>query len=418
MSFRTFLRNLSTEKNLNIITGEVNKTNNRNSTFLLDSIKQYDNTIKRLSSAKALIDLVVKEIGNGISKKTILEMFGILKKLFEKGVRNYEGSDSAIQADYKNIRKPIIELYGKDSDIYKKSITNMKFDQVKWKTNNADYNKAVADKNSNRIQFSDIDIYKIMNDIKNNPKQDFINLSIAAQLSSGSRINEILTMASYKPLKDRDNYVEQIGISKQNHKEESKQRKHIIKPILHYSVSEFLDMIDKIREQQKIPIKKIKEGSLTHDAYSRSQNGKINARIKKMFNDKNMTSHMLRKIYGNMSYNIFGNKNKTSLISHLSDVLGHQEKSLNVAMAYNTVKITTSKLEIKEHKEDKPIADRHTQIPANLKIRDGKGYERLKQTIKIMELKGVKITALALRNLGYGAKLTGQYMKEMKNKKK
>ena len=164
VAFRTWLRGLSQPKNLETIRKEVQSSKRRNSQFLIDYVKEYNPEIKRASSAKALVDVVVQKFTEGMPDKTILEVFGILKKVFE-AIRSYDGSDSALQNDYKEIRKPIIKNFGNPSKMYTKSIELMRFDQGKWATNREEAQKKVAEKNKSKVQFKDSYVYEVMDNI-------------------------------------------------------------------------------------------------------------------------------------------------------------------------------------------------------------------------------------------------------------
>ena len=77
-------------------------------------------------------------------------------------------------------------------------------------------------------------------------------------------------------------------------------------------------------------IEDIKNGKITDYEFSQDCNSKINRRITKLLGEKE-ASHTLRKIYGYMAYQQYANKDDVSESSYLSNVLGHDLKSLDVS---------------------------------------------------------------------------------------
>ena len=49
-------------------------------------------------------------------------------------------------------------------------------------------------------------------------------------------------------------------------------------------------------------------------------------------------------------------------------------------------------------------------VPRNLKIRNGKAGERLAETVRVLELKGLPVSNKILRSYGYGAKTVKEFL--------
>ena len=449
VAFRTWLRGLSQPKNLEIITKEVQSSKKRNSQFLIDYVREYDPNIRRASSAKALVDVVVQKFTDGMPDKTMLEVFGLLKKVFE-AVRSYDGSDSALQVDYKEIRKPIIKKYGNPSKMYTKSIELMRFDQNKWATNREEAQKKVAEKNKSKVQFKDSYVYEVMDNISATD-DSWASLSILAQLATGCRSGEILSYSSFSPVEGKEGWVRQDGVSKQEHKMKAKQREYVEKPVLHISVEQFINVVNNIRDQLANDIKRFKGD---HYKLSSSKNPTINRKVKHFFKDHpnvdQLTSHTMRKIYGNLSYHSFANKSEESEQSWLSRMLGHQEGVLQVATSYSVVHVNSKEqtqtsantaigdLNAKNKTTEQAIAELSTRleelsiqinskkkvdkvetfvdVPRNSKLRNGRVLDRLKKSVKVMETKNMDINSKTLRSLGYGTAVIKTFMGTYKAK--
>jgi integrase len=380
MSFRTWLRSVKD------ITDDK---------ILFEKVKDYDPSVKiKTSGVRALQALVCKKIPT-LNEKTTVEMFKILNSL----VPNLS-SDSTVQNVFVQLRKCVKATHGEDSDVTRKAYTVMRFNQIKWKQQRAEYQAKVVAKNNDKRQFNESKIYKVMDYIKDTKTTpDHIDLAIALQLASGGRISEILSYAKFKPSKKK-HYVVQTGILK------SKERKTITKPIIHFTVPEFMAMFRKLREKLVVEIRKIKQGTITDYKLSQDSNSKINRRISKYFGE-HMASHDLRKAYANMAFNQYADKTKVSEAAYLSDILGHAKDSLDVSTSYSTVSVVKSDEDEPEREEENP---RDVVVPRNLPLRDGKSGERLAETVRIMRLKRLPLSNKILRSYGYGAKTVKEFL--------
>jgi hypothetical protein len=437
VAFRTWLRGLAQHQNLEIIAKEVQDSKRRNSQFLIDYIKKYDPEIKRASSAKALVDVVIQKFTQGMPEKTTLEVFGLLKKIFE-AVRSYEGSDSALQMDYKEIRKPIIKKFGNPSKMYTKSIELMRFDQDKWTSNRTEAIKKVAEKNKNKMQFKDVEIYNIMDRILSGANS-WSDLTVLCILACGARSGEVLSYSKFEPIEGKKGWVRQTGVLKQDHKDKSRQRETVEKPLVHITVSQFMSAIASIREQLSDDIKRFK----TAYELSQSKNSSVNRRVQYYFADhpnvNDIHSHTCRKIWSNIVYNLFADKAKESEQSFIADMLGHETGKLGVATSYSTVHVNTTpkdnvpspknntdkaiemlterlgQIELTLTNNGEPEFDK--SIPRNSNLRDGNGMQRLKVSVKAMGKRNITVNRKSLANLGYGTKLIKLYFDTQKAKK-
>ena len=381
MSFRTWLRSVKD------ITDDK---------ILFEKVKVYDPSVKiKTSGVRALQALVCKQIPT-LNEKTTIEMFKILNTLVPA-----VASDATTQNVYVALRKCVKARWGEDSNVTQKSYSVMRFNQIKWRQQRAEYQAKVVARNNDKRQFNESKIYEVMDYIKDTKTTpDHIDLAIALQLASGGRISEILSYANFKPSKKK-HYVVQTGILK------SKERKTITKPIIHFTVPVFMTMFRELREKLVVEIRKIKRGTLTDYALSQDNNSKINRRISKYFGE-HMASHDLRKAYANMAFNQYADKTKVSEAAYLSDILGHAKDSLDVSTSYSTVSVVKSEEDEPEREEENP---RDVVVPRNLPLRDGKSGERLAETVRIMRLKGLPVSNKILRSYGYGAKVVKEFLK-------
>ena len=387
VSFRTFIR---TVKDI---------TDDK---ILHEKVKQYDPKIKiKKSGVRALQEVVIKEIP-ALGEKSTIEILKMLNVLVPA-----VSAKNTVQNVYVQIRKAIKLRWGEDSNVTSKAYTAMQYDRESWRKDREIYNQKVNEKNKNKRVFDKQQIFSIMDKIKNLEAPNYIDLAIGCCLASGSRIGEVLSFAEYSKSKE-PHYILQKGILK------SKSRTEIVKPVVHYTVEEFLSLHKKLRNMVLNDIRKIQKGDMTHYDFSQTMNSKINTRIGKYFNDKSVNSHDLRKIYASLAYDIYADKSKVSESSFLSEILGHQEGS-SVHRSYSVVGVVESKKEDDSIEKDEEKQNTEDMVvPRNIKRRDFKSMERLAETVRILELKGMTVSNKILRDYGYGALVVSVFMKSPK----
>ena len=226
--------------------------------------------------------------------------------------------------------------------------------------------------------------------------EDPLDLAIGLQLACGGRVSEILSYGTFSESKT-EHYVIQKGILKQRGPD---RREEVEKPIIHYTRFQFFAMLHKLREKLKKKIDDIKKGKSTHYELSQEYNNKINNRVRSLFGE-DLHSHDLRKIYANLSYDLFADKAKTSESSWISNVLGHSPNSLEVSKSYSVVSLVD-------------VPKDETIIPRNTKARDGHAYDRLLKTVEALQKNEMPIDSRVLKSYGYGSSTVEQYFKGRK----
>jgi hypothetical protein len=442
-TYRTFVRDLSTEESLAIISREVkNQSNKKNSPYLLKKVLQFNPEIKNISSSQAFANAVANAIEAGISYKNLLDSFGKLQLICEAS-RSYAKFGSSLESLYKIIRKPIREKYGLDSTQYRTSIRLMKFSPEIWSARQIAYTTMVSQRNRDRINFESTKIYEIMDEILTNDPS-WSSLVILAQLSIGGRSDEIISFSNFSAVEGQPNMIRQDNISKQSGKREGQKRTFVIKPVFHLNVYTFLAVMKSIREQLANDIIKFKG---RHYELSNSKNGSINRKIKKYFSYrddvKKITSHTMRGIYASCAYQVFANKQTHSENAYLSDVLGHQEGQIAVASSYSHIIVNFSdstpavdEMNSRTDTQHDIIEDLRLKVEAleisinskkciavtteikidnrNSCIKDGRVYQRLMGAIEELNDKGILITRKRLVELNFGSAVISRYFKECK----
>ena len=368
---------------------------------LLTFMKKYDPTTTRKSGIRELQDYTIALIKNNINDATLIELFGVLHVLTPR-----IAGDALLQDVYHKIRRAVIDRYGRDSTLHKKSLTSMRFDQTKWRANKKAYIKKVAQRNREPIEFQFNIIRSVVERIYTS--SDLVDRVILALLCSGARVGEVLYKASFKrpPTSktskgdEPTHYVIQQGILK------SKTLTELTKPILFIDVNYFIRVV----RQLKIDLLAVGiDSAETATAFIPT----INRRTKKYFNDEKIHTHDLRKIYANIAFQVYAKKEKDT--AYVSDVLGHDRDSVQVSTSYLTLNVNMTDDDRAFVKSNlQPIQPIFITVPRNTKQRDGQQLERLKLTVDAMRANDERITARTLKLYGYGSRIISDYLKGLK----
>ncbi len=178
--------------------------------------------------------------------------------------------------------------------------------------------------NANRDVIYSNDVYSAI-EMGFDPIASWEQQAIALQIMVGSRVNEILNgISKFSEFKHKDgNWIHVVGVSKDKELRGdlsgAVDSKFVIdKPLIARKSAEFLDLYKKFREAYD-------PGEFElQNAIKR-----INNQLKSYFpksKPKTFTSHALRRVYSNLSYELVGRlqPGHPSLTSWTSRVLGHQ----------------------------------------------------------------------------------------------
>jgi len=367
MSFRKFVRELKVLNTEPEIIAKINES--------------YPN-IDITSPARKLEAILIDNI-KGTPERNINEMLKVVNIILP-----IIATDSTIQTIFVNIRKAIKARFNDDANpTVKASYKVMRFDQEKWHANRVRYAEKVVSENRNKRIIPLSKVIEVMELVKDSIGP--VDLAIGLQLSIGSRISEILSVSNFEEAKN-ENEVVQTNILKQRGNDI---RTHITKPVIHYTRAHFFTMLTKLRHSLNA-----RHYNHSHTDLSEKYNHQINNRIRSLFN-LDITSHDLRRIYANLSYNIFADKTRISEAAWISDILGHERTSMNTAASYSTISIV-----------DQPIIESN-DIPRNTKSRDGHTLFRLLKTVEALEKNNMSVSARILKSYGYGSLIVDKYMK-------
>jgi len=205
-------------------------------------------------------------------------------------------------------------------------------DAIEWKK---EQEKITDLKNITTINIYETDIKKIYEYLKSsNHRTDKILLCL---LLTGCRVIEILHLAEFQKVKYNTNSILQIGTSKNlEDKKDNKDKTHIIKPILFNHNVE--DLLEKIKD--------VRSTIYTNDRVEITNrfSKRLNQKLKKIFTElkinypvEKVVNHLLRKIYVNYCYMLYGRYTQRSPLNYYKQLLGHH--SYRSLKNYTTIKI-------------------------------------------------------------------------------
>ena len=309
---------------------------------------------------------------------------------------------------FSELRQILKQRFGDDSKIVKKHQrlgVSHKEHNLKQKIAKENRKERLED----RVQISDKEALEILH--KHSASNDVFENLIAIQLATGSRFIEATRLSAFKPSK-REGFVKIVGIAKKPEEKVTMER-----PILGLDLDELLELVKRVRKELKQKYPNFE--SLDNDALTKKLLNRVNNRIKDMEIEGVNSSHMLRKIYANLTYKLLSQDERRKIDQHqwIQSILGHT--SIDTSASYANVKINKGGSKIvnaedierkfdevdeKDKTQDRQIEGLEAKVQ-NLKPQEkkevasqkGGAIERAKQVMEELHKKGINITEKLLK---------------------
>ena len=279
---------------------------------------------------RRLVKYIISRRRNIDALEVILNLINLIyPKLYTEAstLDNYFSQD---------IRVPITKLYGLKSPEHNLALELTALpDEVKGALIKEQKEKLVK-RHTEIVKFNAEETLKVIQD--NIMSDDPFRKIIALSLASGCRPIELFTKSNFTVVEENDfihqrgHWVEQDYVAKK--KEE---KVAVIKPILVLTPEQFIRELGKTRIELH---KRYKNFLNKNEQLSSSLNTGANVAMKAIYsNKKHFTFYSCRKMYGALSYNIYGrykNRFGKSLSKQLwlSLTLGHRENDMTTANNY------------------------------------------------------------------------------------
>lgn len=345
------------------------------------------------------------------------------------------------------IRQEIAAKYGQDSEEYRQSNDRMKITKKEKAAIKTNYNLGLKDKGRNRQVFEQEGVLQLIHEALN--KDHYADQAIGLMLTSGARPFEIMYKNEYEPA-ETEGWIRVTHLAK---KRGDKAGDVAVRPLIKMSAPEFISRVDKMRELAKKSAKRILNAKKTE--LSKSVYNTLNDHLRAYEGYEEEAVGVLRKIYGNLSHELYADKVTYNLNTWLSDVLGHNRDDIATAAAYAVVAVNpqgperetrevltklaevkadnqTIKQDIDELKREVRETERELEaavaahavqaaqtvekIPKKLGRTEAQIKQLLREKLIEMKNKGLKLTNESVRkNSGLGAVYVNKYLKELKD---
>jgi integrase len=320
---------------------EVSETKNKNrskrigSKSLLNHLKNNFKIPSKRSDLKALFAIIELNLDENDNIEDIREILILLNTILPKLIKK----TSTLNHEYTLYRNLIKRAFGERSKIYLDSKTLIKITEQQIKELLQLQQDRVERNNANLIEFDFKDVRNVALEASKN-KNNVLDQIIAFQLATGCRLVECLKISEFKAGSIQEangkiiRYVTQIGVAKDKNADlYNKSTKRVVKPILFFNFEDLEKMLNIIRKDAKSRGLSNASNQVITNSYNSTLNSQIATYLSKA------KSHSLRKIYANISYEIYADKAKVSLQAWIKRVLGHDFLGLT-SLSYSTVSIT------------------------------------------------------------------------------
>lgn len=289
------------------------------------------------STLASLTDALLKDLYTNMSQKQIKDTMDRIKTIINTQTENLNFKSKRFQ----KIRTVLKDRFGEDHKLYKlhRRKGGITFEQHSDKQQMATMNR--DNRLSNRVQVQEKDAYEILNKLS---IQDDVYSKIAVMsLAVGCRFIEAARISSFKKVPSRPDWVLVTGIAKK--KKGDPQDYDVERPVFGMSVDELIDLQKDTRKELKKMYTKIDE--LDNEGVNKLLLNNVNRRIAELGIPDVKTSHMLRKIYANISYKLLDAETKSKMDPHrwVQIVLTH--KTIETTASYMNVKVSKTKFKMK-----------------------------------------------------------------------
>lgn len=193
--------------------------------------------------------------------------------------------------------------------------------------------KRIEHNNTHVINFTEQQIREVIDKLRKS--DDDVDTILMLMLQSGLRIIEVLQLAQVTPAKSNSDkhYALFTNLAKTKNKQQAS--KTVEKPLLFTESDEFIENLRRVRAYVKKSLG-AQHKSMTNKQITNKFNHSVNVRVQKHLGGS-YTSHIARKIYGSLSYKLFGSKD-LSLNAWLEKVLGHT--TITSSLSYSNVNVS------------------------------------------------------------------------------
>jgi hypothetical protein len=375
-----------------------------------------------------------------LKKMTRKDYENILPKL-ETIIRTLVVVGTTLSSTFRDVKAGLKKQFNYDRDSEIDKLLSRTQEEAKAARNK--YDKKRQAKNASRgdddMKYNIKEVYDAIDKFIVSP--DAWERIAGVMLCTGSRSIEVMRVSDYKD-GEGNNMIKVIGVAKREEGNDIKFRK----PVLRATIKQVLDSVAFIREWLKDKYKNNKSVLDDNKKLTSNLNNTLNRRIDTQFDDENnkrkvkTTSHTLRYIYANVTYQLHGQKDRVPESQWIYRVLHHKTETTSLVYLGiwvdgieftvpipDEVRLKIGVLEndsVAIKQEQKEIKDEIKVIQADLDEPDLQEYRNVNRSAdenvkkakllklynKLIEL-DIRPTNAKLRSFGFGSRLVNEFFK-------
>lgn len=267
---------------------------------------------------------------------------------------------------FSEIRGFIEVKFGSESEARLRSLKNMRVTDEEEKTNKKIAETKRLNNNRKKVVF---DIQKDVLDIiqKYYNSSDWVEQAIALLLACGSRMYGLLVINEFDFIKGKPSWLRASDLAKKRGKTDD----FADRPILVLDPATFIKKLDECRERLYKNIEDVTVKNRANKIILNNTIGKrINRKLAKIYGkrDINITSKVMRKLYGEASYQLVGYKYNDSYNLWVKETLGHSD----IDTSFNYTTITFKNNNLNESNIDQKIHYQQQEFNTKLNILEQK----------------------------------------------
>ena len=303
-----------------VIQQEIEGKKIKNSPTFNQAIKAAYPEVKNLSTKAMLLQIWKKVIAGAAMPRegTISRIFIKLYKALDRVIKILYENENTMESVCTEFRKPVRSKYGDKSEVYKQSVYNMGVSQERSQQRKEEYSAKVKARNASRAELQPIYVEDIINVIqKLKVSNDPYEKSLALLLATGSRSIELFKVSKYYETND-PNIITVKGIAKDKG-QRGYDKVVIQRPLVGLTGDEVIEYVHEVREDLDLKGTNAQISAKTNTPLNKA----FTEWVGSLVDDKKMTSHKTRYIYGNCAYLLYGKPKKIPYESFIQEILGH-----------------------------------------------------------------------------------------------
>ena|SRR6202789_3233823 len=365
---------------------------------LLDEIIDsfYPLAVKTRGNANTLFRIWEDVIANSSTSKS--KTYEKIFSLIQPFLKLFYRTNASLSTRASIWRRPLLDKFGEDSDIYRKSIHMLGVSQEESIRLKEDYRERVKKRAEERpLEYNPEEVIGIARDAAKSA--NVLNNIVAVLIATGSRLIECVKISKYEAVAGSPETIRIRGFAK------SIIKGYIDRPLVALDASTVIALVAHIRESTPFE-------NLENAIISSRIDGPINKVCMDYFGS-DFTAHKLRYVWANMAYNMYVEEGgKMPEQEWIREKLGH--KSSDTALTYVAVKPRQIRLRNTPEEPADELVFPEFQNPRHRRIPEHEKMELLRSLNQAYRDAGWQLTQRVAKKYRFGSKIITDFNKQKK----